>query len=225
MSDAAPDDTGAIQAPPTAGASGSGRRRFQANSPRVGDQRREAILDSLEALLAATPVAELTMDSIASAASLSRTSVYFYFKSKTEAVEALISRASEEMRAQMYARTAKESLPEFVARIVSAARDGWQRHRAVFVAAVDLSSHANELTIRWHQTMRAFVVTLAEAVRCENTKPPRSITDTEAEQRAEIVCWMVERNFYFLFAREHSDEEVERLATELTRAALAVLSA
>lgn len=86
------------------------RRRFRADSPRVGDQRRERILDSLENLLKATPIAELTMEMIASAASLSRSSVYFYFAGKPDAVDALIARASEQKRDRMYNRTTEESL-------------------------------------------------------------------------------------------------------------------
>ncbi|MCV7176074.1 helix-turn-helix transcriptional regulator [Mycolicibacterium sphagni] len=52
------------------------------------------LLDSIEKLLQSTSIADLSMEAIASAGSLSRTSVYFYFGNKSDAVDALIARAT-----------------------------------------------------------------------------------------------------------------------------------
>ena len=147
------------------------------------------MLDSLENLLRETPSSELTMEVIASAASLSRTSVYFYFESKADAIDALIVRASEEMLERTYDRASGESLAAFLERIIAAALEGWRRHRPVFVAAVDQSSQANDATARWREVMRVFSVRLAAALVIEADDPATGVAvdEVEARRRAEIV--------------------------------------
>ncbi|CAJ1587472.1 TetR/AcrR family transcriptional regulator [[Mycobacterium] wendilense] len=196
-------------------------RRFQAAVPRAGDERRDLLLDSLENLLTSIPVADLSMEAIASAASLSRTSVYFYFGNKGEAVDALIARATEQMQAQMFPRTRDEPLRDFVARIVAAALDGWRRHCPAYIAAVELSASRGPGVSRWRMIMSAFAEVLAQGVLAEDAE----LSDADAQQRGAIVCWMVERNFYFLFTNDHTVEEEETLAAGLTQAAHAVLAA
>jgi AcrR family transcriptional regulator len=195
------------------------QRRHISNVPRVGDQRRTLILDSIEALLQETTVAELSMESIASAASLSRTSLYFYFASKAEAVDALITRATQEMLSKGYPRSSDEDRSHFVDRMVTAALEGWQQHRQIFVAAVELASHGKGAT-KWWNVMQDSVEIFASEMQ-NDRELPRHV----ARQRGQIICWMIERNFYFLFARQHTQVEEQDLATELKRAALAILNA
>lgn len=189
--------------------------------PRAGDERRDMLLDSIEKLLQSTSIADLSMEAIASAGSLSRTSVYFYFGNKSDAVDALIARATEQMQVQMFPRAPDESLHDFVTRIVAAALDGWRRHRPAYIAAVELSASRGPGVTRWREIMRAFAEVLAQGVLAEGL----DVAERDAQQRGEIVCWMVERNFYFLFTSEHTADEEDSLAAGLTQAALAVLGA
>lgn len=160
------------------------------------------------------------MDAIAKASSLHRTSVYFYFVSKADALDALIARATDEMRTAMYGRTSDESMAEFTTRIVAAALTGWRRHRQTFAAAVELSSHLGVGADKWREVMRDFAGTLGDAIL-----QGKSDTNTaEAYQRGEIVCWMVERNLYFLFTGDHDAAAENSLAQGLARAAYAVLA-
>ncbi|MDY6810572.1 MAG: TetR/AcrR family transcriptional regulator [Actinomycetota bacterium] len=197
------------------------RRRYQANTPSIGDQRRELVLDNFETLLTRKPVAEVSMEAIAAAASLSRTSVYFYFASKADALEALIGRASDEMRSNMNGRVEGESLHAFVTRIIEATVEGWRRHQPIFAAAIELSSHQGHDALRWRSVMQDFAQNLADGLRLGSEEIPADV----ALQRGEIICWMVERNFYFLFISEHSAEDERNLVDGLISASYAVLVA
>lgn len=65
----------------------SARRR---GTPSKGDQREEQILTATRSLLTHRPMADVTIDEIASAAGISRTSFYFYFPSKQAVLATLM---------------------------------------------------------------------------------------------------------------------------------------
>lgn len=71
----------------------SGRRR----NPSRGDRRERAILDTALRLLAAKPLAEITIDELAAGADISRSSFYFYFDSKQAVVVALLEGLAGEL--------------------------------------------------------------------------------------------------------------------------------
>lgn len=197
------------------------RRRHGAVSTR-GERRRESLLDSAEELLSVSAASELTIDAVAAASGLSRSSVYFYFANKTELVDALIARASDEMLERTTARGYGESLAAFVERQVLSALDGWRQHRAVFLAAAEVSSHANEGTSRWRSIMSDFTARLAEATRHDLPGSGTQV-DRKVLLIAELACWAIERNFYMLFAREHDEAEEQELAQALIESTLAML--
>jgi TetR/AcrR family transcriptional regulator, ethionamide resistance regulator len=198
---------------------GAGRRRH-GSTPSRGEQRRESLLDSAEELLSTSSAADLTIEEVASTTGLSRSSVYFYFANKTELVDALITRASDEMLSSTVARTYGEPLEAFIARVVLSALEGWRTHRVVFLAAAEVSSHANEGTSRWRSIMSEFADRIAEALRFDVPSPD---LDHEVTLYSELVCWTIERNFYMLFARDHRPEDETALAEALIRSTLSVL--
>jgi TetR/AcrR family transcriptional regulator, ethionamide resistance regulator len=65
----------------------AGRRRR--NLPK-GDRREQAILDAAWHLLSEKPLHTITVDELASAAGISRSSFYFYFESRDAAIRSLI---------------------------------------------------------------------------------------------------------------------------------------
>nr|WP_314142779.1 TetR/AcrR family transcriptional regulator [uncultured Rhodococcus sp.] len=196
-------------------------RRHAAHAPRVGDRRRSLILDSIEKLLATVRIADLSMDSIAKASSISRSGIYFYFANKFEALDALIDRATDELRIEGHPKSAEESVEDFAARLVSAAVHGWKAHKDTFAAAVEMASTTTSAT-PWRMIMQEFARIIADAILAEDHE---RMTDDVAQQRGEIVCWMIERNLYMLFAREHTTAERQLLARELERAAVVVIRA
>ncbi|BEL02129.1 TetR/AcrR family transcriptional regulator [Actinoplanes sichuanensis] len=63
-----------------------GRRR----GPSKGDRRERAILETARELLARKPLADITIDELATGAEISRSSFYFYFDSKLSVLVALL---------------------------------------------------------------------------------------------------------------------------------------
>src|SRR5439155_15318395 len=72
------------------------RRR---SGPSKGDLRERAILDAARRLVADKPLARITIDELAGAAGISRSSFYFYFDSKTAVIARLVDDIAEEMNA------------------------------------------------------------------------------------------------------------------------------
>ena len=69
-------------------------------TPSRGDRRELAILDGARALLEVKSLAQLTVDELAGAAGISRSSFYFYFDGKPAVLTALLDGLSEELAAE-----------------------------------------------------------------------------------------------------------------------------
>jgi TetR/AcrR family transcriptional regulator, ethionamide resistance regulator len=183
----------------------SGARHRHLRAPTKGDRRRTEILDTAEALLRERSALELTIDLVAETVGVSRSSLYFYFDSKWAVIDALVDRASAEMFDAFVEIPTDDTFGQFVDAVITAAVDGWRGHRVVFLAAVERSSHADESTDRWRGIMHRFVEIIARRIEAEASLDP-SLDPTPlggAERAAEIGCWMVERNLYMLFSRDH----------------------
>ncbi len=76
------------------------QRGARRRAPSRGDLREQAILDAARQLLEVTPLSCVTIDDLARAAGLSRSSFYFYFDSKAAAFAALLDSLSEELAAE-----------------------------------------------------------------------------------------------------------------------------
>jgi AcrR family transcriptional regulator len=196
-------------------------RRRHAQAPRKGDRRRLEILDAAEAALHERPAHELTIEQLADAVGASRSSVYFYFDSKWAVVDALVDRASAEMREGILGLPSEGPFAEFVDGIVAEVVRGWHTHLRVFLAAAERSSHADEATDRWRGIMQQFAQLIAR--RIEQAQGVEASVDAGpvggSVLAAEITCWMIERNLYMLFSREHEPAE-ERAVVDALRAAV-----
>ncbi|WP_433204892.1 TetR/AcrR family transcriptional regulator [Nocardia sp. CA-107356] len=184
-------------------------RRFDPDTPRKGDLTRERLLDCAEALLHEMPVRDLTLELVAKNARMSRSGLYFYFDSKWALVDALIERVSAEMFQRTMLTSAEMSLEALFTQTLNAVVEGWRTHRAVLLAAVEGSTHADEATDRWRSMMNEFVTSIVDVVDREpGTSVQQAVAPLGGSRGvAEIVCWMVERNLYMLFSRPHSDAE------------------
>ena len=67
--------------------------------PRKGDARERAILDHAAELFGRRPLSAITIDELAAGAGLSRSSFYFYFRSKQAVLAALIAELGDELSA------------------------------------------------------------------------------------------------------------------------------
>lgn len=78
-------------------ATAAGARR---RTPSRGDRREQAILEGARRLFGARPLSLVTVDDLAQAAGLSRSSFYFYFEGKSAVVGALLDGLSDELAAE-----------------------------------------------------------------------------------------------------------------------------
>lgn len=104
-------------------ATAASRRGQRAAKPRQGDRRELAIVDATKRLLADKPLAELTIEQIATAAGVSRSSFYFYFADKAQILLLLYTEVLEEMTAELerwFADPDKHSQPWSRASITAA---------------------------------------------------------------------------------------------------------
>ncbi|MFI5960108.1 TetR/AcrR family transcriptional regulator [Cryptosporangium sp. NPDC051539] len=187
---------------------------------RKGDRRRHEILNAAEEQLRDRPAIELTIDGLAETVGVSRSSLYFYFDSKWAVVDALVDRASAEMYDEYRSVPDDAPFDEFLAVVMKATLSGWRRHRVVFLAAAERSSHADESTDRWRGIMQGFADFIADRLEIEIALNP-AVDPTPLggpRQAAEIGCWMVERNFYMLFSREHDEGDERAMLSSLTGA-------
>jgi AcrR family transcriptional regulator len=197
-------------------------RRFD-GSPRKGDRRREQILDVAERLLQDHPPSELTIERVAHAAGVSRSSLYFYFEGKWAIVDQLIERASQEMFERDAALGEAPDLATYLREMVVSAAVGWRDHRAVFLAATERSAHADEATDNWRSIMGRFADMMAWHIDAEPERARAVAPLGGSRAAAEITCWMVERNLFMHYSRPHEEADTETLVDALTVAMLRVV--
>ena len=119
------------QAPPLAPV----RRRPRRSK---GELREEQILDVARELLATRPIEAVTIDEIASAAGLSRTSFYFYFPTKQAVLAALMEQVSQDFARTHGWLAASGPAPDELREQVQAVALIWQRNGPV-VASITRS--------------------------------------------------------------------------------------
>jgi TetR/AcrR family transcriptional regulator, ethionamide resistance regulator len=197
-------------------------RRFD-GSPRKGDRRREQLLDVAERLLQTHAPSELTVERVARAAGVSRSSLYFYFQGKWAIVDQLIERASQEMFARNAARDGALDLGSYLRQLVASAAAGWAEHGAVFLAATERSAHADEATDHWRSIMGRFADDMARHMDAEPSCGPALAALGGSRAAAEIMCWMVERNLFMHYSRPRREADTAALVEALTVAVLRVV--
>ncbi|MBK1787151.1 TetR/AcrR family transcriptional regulator [Prauserella cavernicola] len=184
-----------------------GRRR---PSRSRGDQQEIALLDSAQRLLTAmTPLAEITIERIASGAGLSRPSVYFYFDSKEAILRAVLQRLTRTLSAEIRdqpGRTFADTLDTFL-EVVS---HTWRTQPALVCAAFELAVR----DAAFRQSWQDYFLNCGEVlvIAAERDQAAGLLPNFGATRPALIaLCFMYERNCYLLFSREHQPEEEDEL--------------
>ena len=172
------------------------------------------MLRGAEKLLLEHPLSELTIEAVAAEAGMSRSAVYFYFANKSAIIDTLIEQVTEEMFTPFARYTEDQSLAEYIERVLRQTVTSWRQHRAVFQAAVELSSSDSASRVRWRATLKRFTDAIAAAAAQERAQG-RLDTDGDLDRCAVALGWMVERSCYMLFSGEHSAAEEEELLDTL----------
>jgi AcrR family transcriptional regulator len=162
----------------------------------------------------------LKVESIATAAGITRAALYFYFGSKNDVLAALVGRTSTSVvqaleRAHVLASDdPRETLPEAVSQTARL----WQEHGAVMRAAVELASAVPEIEASW----QAAVSATSDATRGLLIKAgvPDDASPVGAAAISAALVAMTERYFYTASKRALSLDDT---AATLTWVWLAVL--
>jgi AcrR family transcriptional regulator len=178
----------------------STRRDTETAQPKV--RRDELILDALERLLASTPMTEIDVEQIAAEAGITRTRFYHYFKSKHDALAALLVRLGDILE-QVYTRPDSwfvyrppDMRPqESLLRTMHMFQDTWWPHRYVLREVADLWGAMPTIREAYLRAMDVFVDRLRTAIERERAcgaAPP----GLDAAMLAQSLLWCSERNAF-----------------------------
>jgi AcrR family transcriptional regulator len=132
----------------------SHRRR---TAPRKGDLREAAILDAAERQLSEVGADRITVETIATAAGITRGALYFYFGSKNDVLAALVERTAAAVVADIEDadQSASDDPREALREGVNRTARSWAEHGAVMRAAVELSASVPQIEACWQAALTA----------------------------------------------------------------------
>ncbi|MCW3010385.1 MAG: TetR/AcrR family transcriptional regulator [Solirubrobacterales bacterium] len=160
-------------------------------------QVQQAVLAATEELLGAGgSFQDLKIEKIATAAGISRTAFYFYFKDKRE----LLMRLAEDVTGELYGRadswfSGDEGAPEDqVSEALSAIAKLYFEHGPLLRAIVEVSTYDEEIAVFWRALLQRFADATEHRITTEQAAG-RS-PEMPAGPTAFALVWMTERTFY-----------------------------
>src|SRR3954453_16110033 len=163
-------------------------------------QVQAAVLKATEDLLAGgASYAELNVERIATAAGISRTAFYFYFRDKRD----LLMRLAGDVTELLYAQAdiwfsgdgddPEREIREALTRI----SELYAEHGVLIRAIVEVSTYEEDIATFWRGLLNQFVEATARRIELEGQLPEGSAGPT-----AFALTWMVERTFYQQLVQE-----------------------
>lgn len=165
-----------------------GRRR--ARTATKGDLRERAILAAAEAHLAQAGPETVTVESLATAAGITRGAFYFYFGSKDEVLAALVARTITALTRDVAATESVADPAVALRRAIDHTAQQWYDHGRVLRLAVDLSPTVPAIDTVWRAAIAATVDTTTAIAR------RAGLPDGEARALATALVCMTERSCY-----------------------------
>lgn len=160
-------------------------------------QVQEAVLGATEELLgAAGSFQELKIERIATAAGISRTAFYFYFKDKRE----LLMRLAEDITSELYGQADRwfsgtDGAPEDqVSDALDAIAKLYAEHGPLLRAIVEVSTYDEEIAVFWRALLQRFAD--ATTARIKTEQEAGRAPAMPAAPTAFALVWMTERTFY-----------------------------
>lgn len=137
-------------------------------TPAKGDQRRTALLESLDHHLQDSSLDSINIADISRRAGVTRSAFYFYFENKAAAVAAL----SEEMYDEAFAAGAvlvgTDGSPRWrIETTINAIFDAWEHHEHLFRAMLDARSANPSVREMWDADRQSFVEPVAAMIEAE----------------------------------------------------------
>jgi AcrR family transcriptional regulator len=193
----------------------STRRR----APRKGDLTEQRLLDEAEALIARRPLNSISIDEIAQAAGLSRSSFYFYFASREALLHTLGERAQDEVFASANAWLNRTDEPpaDAIARALTENLALWRRRGPVLRALHDAANTDPQTDALRLAIARRFVDATAAQIERERDAGLAPPAPPDARRLAIILSGMNDRAFYEAsrrpVSRRRDHELVQALST------------
>lgn len=165
---------------------------------KLKERRSELILDALERLLEEKPLRDLGAEEIAEAAGIARSRFYFYYKSKYEALAALLHRISQEVLTiydlpDSWFAVAPGGRPrESLAQTFERMSDVWRKHGAAVREGCDMWNAVPEVSRNWQQIISGLVTATATAIERERRRGAAP-AGPDAELLAFSLVWQGER--------------------------------
>jgi AcrR family transcriptional regulator len=152
------------------------------------------VLAATETLLAeGSSYADLNVERIATAAGISRTAFYFYFRDKRD----LLMRLAGDVTELLYAQAdiwfsgegddPEDEIREALTRIAAL----YQEHGTLIRAIVEVSTYEEDIATFWRGLLQRFVDATARRIEAEGHLPEGLAVPT-----AFALTWMVERTYY-----------------------------
>jgi AcrR family transcriptional regulator len=160
-------------------------------------QIQQAVLAATEGLLAeGGSFQDLKIEKIATAAGISRTAFYFYFKDKRE----LLMRLAEDVTGELYGQadawfSGTDGAPEEqVSDALEAIAKLYFEHGPLLRAIVEVSTYDEEIAVFWRALLQRFAD--ATTTRIETEQGAGRAPAMPAAPTAFALVWMTERTFY-----------------------------
>lgn len=191
--------------------------RARRSSRPSGDDREQAILATLEGLLEARSLADISVDDLAKGAGISRPTFYFYFPSKDAVLLALVEQVIDE--ADRNADTAMGGLdtavdPAGVWKAINALFSTFGSHRAVTLAGAAARPTNTEVRALWSRFMQKWIDHTTASIASERARGAAPDT-IPAHDLATSLNLMNERTMLASFAAEQPAVDPAQLVDTL----------
>ena len=199
--------------------------RRQPGGPPKGDRRREAILEAVEQLLREGSIRELSVESIAARAGISRSGFYFYFESKYAALADALTEIFEGMTeaAQAFFGGTDEAPQDYIPKALEGVAEIWGRHDALMVAMFEASGTDPGARALWDAWLERWIAAVCERIEAEREAGRALPGPPDADVLARTLLLMNERVLYDDRRRRASAEETARAVDGLVSVWLATV--
>ncbi|CAN5382602.1 TetR/AcrR family transcriptional regulator [soil metagenome] len=171
-----------------AGAPGTTEKR---HAPK-GDERRAALLASLDHHLQEGSLDSINIADISRRAGVTRSAFYFYFESKAMAVAALSEEMYDESLAAA-AHLAGDGTPAVnIEATIRSLFGAWERHQHLFRAMLDARATTPAVREMWDADRASFVPPIAEIIEAERAAG-RAPAGTDASALASVLLELNDR--------------------------------
>ena len=157
----------------------------QGAEPSHRDEVRQSMRDAVLGLLAEKPFKDLKIDEIASAAGLTRTGFYFYFKNKGEVLVVVVEELAADLfeEADRWWSRGDEDQQTAMREALEGTAMVYERHAPVLRAALEVTSYDAEFADLYRQLVERFVTSAAQHIRDEQAAGRARAVDPGLDRR------------------------------------------